>query len=154
MTVTIRKISQVEVSTVFASNSAYYNYGSDKAKELSTSLAQLINKWQTDGLVEIYETKSERTWGRIKSSYRDALGREISQYEALYHGRVSPSAGDPLVVITFKDNPISPDPILVIEFLIEHDQMFGREDTSAKKNGKIMKMIRDEVERRTKIRKK
>ncbi|UJR55068.1 hypothetical protein [Dickeya zeae] len=126
MTVTIRKISQVELSTVFSVNSAYYNYGTDKVRVLSIPLAQLINKWQTDGQVEIYETKSERTWGRIKSSYRDALGREISQYETLYHGRVNPSTGDPLVVITFKDNPISPDPILVVEFLIEHDQMFGR----------------------------
>ncbi|AUQ25108.1 hypothetical protein [Dickeya zeae] len=151
MTVTIRKISQVELSTVFSVNSAYYNYGTDKARVLSIPLAQLINKWQTDGQVEIYETKSERTWGRIKSSYRDALGREISQYETLYHGRVSPLTGDPLVVITFKDNPISPDPILVIEFLIEHDQMFGREDTGAKKNEKIMKIIRDEVERRSKL---
>lgn len=73
MTVTIRKISQVELSTVFAVNSAYYNYGADRAKELSIPLAQLIYKWQADGLVEIYETKSERTWGRIKPSYRDAL---------------------------------------------------------------------------------
>lgn len=39
----------------------------------------------------------------------------------------------------------------MIEFLIEHDQMFGREDTGAKKNEKIMKMIRYEVERRSKL---
>jgi len=150
---TTQYISYVSRSNLFTSNSQFFGFNSDKLSPFAQDLFDLLNKWEMDGYVEIYDDDTERKWGRVKSSGLDGKGRPVAAYIHLYHGRVQDDSSattpeekaklqDPLVVITFQmdSQSTSTYPAVVAEFVINHDQYFGRLD--AGKNEKNLARLR------------
>lgn len=113
-------------------------------------------------LVEIYSDDADRQWKRIKSSAYDGKGQPVPEYIDLYHGRVRDDSKattteqrtilqDPLLVVTFQPNPSDKnlDPVLVVEFILDHDQYVGR--VGAGKEARNISSLRENVIKRIRL---
>lgn len=157
---TVKHISYVSKSNLFNVNSQFFGYTPAKVAPFSDELFKLLDMWETQGFVEIYDNDADRKWGRLKSSAYDGQGHPIPAYAYLYHGRVQDDSTattaeerklkqDPLIVVSFQPEPTDPlaHPVLVAEFVLKHDQYIGRIGLGkAKKN---VDGIRSGVRKRT-----
>lgn len=139
---TNKPISSAKVNELF--NEISLKYGYDPS-EYTHELATLIDIWETQGFVEIYQTIEDREYGRIKASENDGDGHFIYQYCDLYHARVSSNGHDPLVIVTFHpEDDSSDDEYVSLRFLSDHEQLFGT--THQKQRRDQLKVIRDKAD--------
>ena len=132
-------ISDVKFSNRYKSISANLGY---TAEEYIEELLDLYSIWKAQGYIEVYENNSERTYGCVKDS-NSTIG-STPFFIDLYHARVVNGENDPLVVLEFEKSVDGNQPILVIKFLVHHDDMFGTKKD--KGNRQIMLGIRKNID--------
>lgn len=139
MLIISKSISYVGKSDLFNQNSYFFGYRPDKIAPFSKELFTMLSYINNQKSVEIYRDDRDRLWKRIKSSAYDGGGILILEYIELFHGRVRDDSlattelqrrlfQDPLIVFTFQPNPydIDLDPVLIAEFILDHNQYVGR----------------------------
>ena len=114
-------INSVKINQFFHEFSAEYGYDAEKYLD---ELYTLIEKWEEQQYIEIYEVREDRTHGRAKSSDCDGEGRLVIEYIGIYHARLRPNFDDPLVVIKFSKADEG-KPYVSVRFITDHDQLFG-----------------------------
>lgn len=119
-----KSFSYVEVSPLFASHSFEYNYTSTEYIE---QITYLIDSWEQQGYIEIYQDVKDRQYGRIKSSESDAKGNFIYQFCDIYHARLDRYKHDPLLVIKIIES--AGEVCISLRFLSDHEQLFGAKDS-------------------------
>jgi hypothetical protein len=113
-----RNISWAEVHDLFVLISDKFGF---KAEEFEDEIAELIELWESQGFVEIYQSDEDRKHGRIKDS---SLSYGASpHYIGLFHVRLSKGHYDPLIVICF--DSIDGETVASLRFMLNHDHMFG-----------------------------
>ena len=133
-------IAGVKISNRYKDISNKLGYDVDEYFE---DLLDLITIWNKQKYIEVYENKLERTYGRVKDS--NSKPGSTPWYIDLYHARVVMNDNDPLVVLEFEEPKKNGDlPILVVKFLIHHDEMFG--SCAEKHNRQLMQAIRRRID--------
>lgn len=137
-------IKSVKINQLFHEISNEYGYDTEKYLD---ELLALIDKWEEQEYIEIYEVQEERIYGRAKSSDSDATGHLVIEYIGIYHARLRPNFNDPLVVIKFsKDDEGTP--YVSVRFITDHDQLFGSK--TMKHDRSSLKAIRRAVDEKIK----
>lgn len=137
-------INSVKINQFFYEFSAEYGY---EAEKYLAELYVLIEKWEEQQYIEIYEIRDERTHGRAKSSDSDGDDNLVIEYIGIYHARLRPNFDDPLVVIKFcKDE--AGKPYVSVRFITDHDQLFGAKVNKRDKSS--IKALRKAVDEKIK----
>lgn len=131
-----RVVATVELHKLFREISKQLGFTDQDLARYEDNIFDLLELWEQQGFIEIYEQDFERAFGRIKDSSR-ALGA-IPWYLDLYHARISEN-NDPLLVLR-QDNQNS----FSIRFLTDHDMMFG--SAEQKHHRKLMALIRQRID--------
>ncbi|MGK9433522.1 hypothetical protein ACSSTN_07035 [Pantoea agglomerans] len=114
-------ISSVKINQFFTDISEEYGY---KTEKYFDELLELIDKWENQQFVEIYDMKSDRLHGRVKESDNDGQNRLIVEYLGICHARLRPNFNDPLIVIKFTEDSVGTK-YVSIRFITDHDKLFG-----------------------------
>lgn len=115
-------INSVKINPLFAKISLEY-FGYD-ASEYAPEIAALVNQWQTQGYVEVYQTPQDRSYGLVKETHQTSKGIVVSYYIGLFHARLVSRENDPLVVLKFHIDDNS-DKYVDLKFMLDHDEIFG-----------------------------
>lgn len=132
-------IFDVKISNTYKIISKRLGYDPDEYIE---DLLDLITIWKTQKYIEIYENLSERAYGRIKDS--NSTPGSTPWYIDLYHARLVRNENDPLAVLEFETPEDGGLPVLIIKFLIHHDDMFGA--AHEKHDRQLMQAIRRTID--------
>ncbi|WP_165744307.1 hypothetical protein [Pseudoalteromonas sp. Z9A6] len=134
-----KEIEDATVNELFAVLSAEFGYDYSDWLDEIVALQEL---WQTQGYVEVYESKSHRQYGRIKDS---SLKEGASPwYIGIYHARLLPNdeENDPLVVVKFHKTETGE--IVDMKLMLDHNEIFG--DKTDKYDPNTMKRIRMQID--------
>ncbi|MDH2997868.1 hypothetical protein A1D22_00775 [Pasteurellaceae bacterium LFhippo2] len=129
-----RITATVELHILFYQISKDFGFSEEDIQSHEESIFTLLELWEQQGYVEVYESVEERELGRIKDSSK-AIGA-VPWYLDLYHARLSKN-NDPLLVLR-RDSDIS----FTIRFLANHNQIFGE------KADKYSKLAMDRIRKR------
>lgn len=132
-------IFDVELSNRYKIISKRLGYNPDEYLE---DVLNLISIWKSQKYVEIYENDLERSYGRLKDS--NSTPGSTPWYIDLYHARAVRDENDPLVVLEFKTKEDGGLPVLIVKFLIHHEEMFGT--LKQKKNRQEMQALRRRID--------
>lgn len=132
-------ISDVRISNRYKSISKRLGYNPD---EYLDDLLDLISIWKKQKYIEIYENKLEKAYGRVKDS--NSTPGSTPWYIDLYHARVARYENDPLVVVEFEESEDDELPILIVKFLVHHDEFFGT--LAQKQNRQAMLAVRRKID--------
>lgn len=115
------EVTKVKINPLFAEISL--NYFRYDVTEYKLELATLINLWQSQGYVEVYQTAQDKSFGLVKETHQNNKGTVISYYIGLFHARLIDGENDPLVVLKFhKDG----DKYYIdLKFMLDHNEIFG-----------------------------
>lgn len=132
-------ISGVKFSNRYKSTSNKLGYDSE---EYIDDVLDLYLIWNNQKYIDIYESHLERAYGRAKDS--NSKPGSTPFYIDLYHARAVRGENDPLVLLEFKSVEGNDLPILIIKFLVHHDDIFGTK--ADKENRQVMFGIRKTID--------
>ena len=131
--------SDVKISNRYKTISKKFGYEPDEYIE---DLLDFVSILKEQKYIEIYENKIEKAYGRAKDS--NSKPGSTPWYIDLYHDRVVKNENDPLVVLEFEEQEDGQLPVLVVKFLVHHDDIFG---TRAQKNNRqVMSGVRRAID--------
>lgn len=113
-------ITQATINDTFQEISDVFGYD---ATEYADEITDLLQLWNDQGFVEIYQTAKEREFGFIKDSSINNQGAVSPYYIGLFHARLLKGDNDPLVVVKFHEN--EDGEYVDMRFMIDHDELFG-----------------------------
>lgn len=113
-------ISNVVLNKLFYQISSELGFSEAVIESYLPDILALAKLWQQQGFVEVYQTKAERQWGRIKDS-NSTVGSS-PWFIGTYHARLIENENDPLLVIRFEGEK---EETLSIRFLADHNDLFG-----------------------------
>ncbi|MCJ8272119.1 MAG: hypothetical protein MJK04_22320 [Psychrosphaera sp.] len=142
--ITKREISEARINANFQSISDYFGYD---ANEYIDEIVALVQLWQDQGFVEIYQTVSDRKLGFIKDSSLNSKGAIAPYYIGLFHARLLDGENDPLVVIKFHET--NQGEIIDMRFMIDHEDFFGNRKT--KRDSASLRAMWLEIDAKIKI---
>ena len=119
-----REIVQATLNDSFQSISEFFGYD---ATLYTKELAELLQLWNDQGFVEIYQTHQDKKYGLIKDSSENNKGQLSPYYIGLYHARLIDGDNDPLIVLKF--HQAQNGELIDIRFMIDHDELFGTAPT-------------------------
>ncbi len=139
-----RLIAWAEVHELFVDISDYFGF---TAEEYADEITDLVELWEKQGYVEIYQLDTDRQYGRAKDS---SLAQGASPfYIGLFHVRLIDGENDPLVVLVFEEHKNEDgtiDTVASLRFMLEHEDMFGRLKSSDKSNPEFMRQLRKRID--------
>ncbi|EPG0532765.1 hypothetical protein ACSWYU_004312 [Vibrio harveyi] len=138
-----REISWAEVHELFVDISDEFGF---TAEDHIDDIADLVELWNQQGYVEVYQNVEDRQHGRVKDSSQ-APGA-VPWYLNLFHARLCKDGNDPLVAIVFEERVKDNEKCVVasLRFILDHDQMFGEEGTGQKFDKAFMDALRKRVD--------
>ncbi len=139
-----KEIVEARLNSSFKAISDYFGYTAEEWVEEITALLQL---WQEQGYVEIYQTPSDRKFGFIKDSSQNSRGSISPYYIGLFHARLVDGENDPLVVVKFHETPDGD--IVDMRFMINHEKFFGNKAT--KRDSQSLRAMWLEIDTKIKI---
>ncbi|MFT4926003.1 MAG: hypothetical protein ACI8WB_002098 [Phenylobacterium sp.] len=83
----------------------------------------MVDLWERQGYVEIYQTKDDRKHGLIKDSSTNTKGILCPFYIGLFHARLAAGETDPLVIVKFHEE--GEEQYIDLKFMLDHDDIFG-----------------------------
>jgi hypothetical protein len=134
-------ISFVDVVSTFFEHSSKLGYDAEVVSSYWDDVTSLVQLWSKQGFIEVYTDNADRRYGRVKES--SSVPGSVPWYLGIYHARVLKNKNDPLLVLTVEEEKKHgvAKSVLVLQFLIDHDDMFGALGKQ-KKDTSIMKAIR------------
>lgn len=106
----------------------------------------MVQLWQDQNYVEIYQTVADRKFGFLKDSSLNSKGTIAPYYIGLFHVRLINGKNDPLVVVKFHET--AEGEIIDMRFMIDHDDLFGNKAT--KRNSACLRAMWLEIDTRIK----
>lgn len=138
-----RQINEATINEFFDEISDYFGYDANLYQD---EIAELLQLWNDQGFVEIYQTNSDRAYGLIKDSSENNKGQTAPYYIGLYHARLLKSEHDPLIVVKFHKNEDGED--VDMRFMIHHENFFGIKDV--KNDSKALRAMWLEIDAKIK----
>lgn len=133
--------AKVSLHKLFREISRELGFSDEDIDNYAMDVFELLDKWEQQGFVEVYENYSDRKVGRLK---RSDLGKyAIPWYLEPYHARIS-EKNDPLIVLRKDNEDQRGEYSFSVRFLITHDKMFG--SLNEKNNEAILKKIKMTVD--------
>lgn len=137
-------ISWAEIHELFVDISDKFGF---IAEEYEDEITSLIELWEKQGYVEIYQQYSDRLYGRAKDS---SLAQGASPYYiGLFHVRVVNGDNDPLAVLVFEEHQNDNgeiDIIASLRFMVDHSDLFGEEGNGEKFDPTFMRQLRKRID--------
>ena len=115
-----RIITKATINSTFQEVSTFFGYDASK---YTTEIATLLQLWNDQGFIEIYQTTKDKAYGQIKDSSENSKGQLSPYYIGLYHARLVDGDNDPLVVVKFHE--IEGGELVDMRFMIDHEEFFG-----------------------------
>ena len=142
MTVENIVITEAKVHELFVEISKELGFSDEDILEHSQNIVELIELWNNQRFIEIYQENIDRVFGRAKDS---SLAKgAVPYYLGIYHARVDKTGeNDPLIVLTFRSE--KEEKIAEIRFMATHDILFGT--VSDKLFIQRMKAIRQRIDK-------
>lgn len=113
-------ITQATINSTFKELSDYFGYDATK---YASEIATLLQMWNDQGFVEIYQTPKDKRYGFVKDSSENKQGHISPYYIGLYHARLVDGDNDPLVIVKFHETECGE--LVDMRFMIDHEEFFG-----------------------------
>ncbi|MEZ9481882.1 hypothetical protein AB4163_19050 [Vibrio splendidus] len=138
-----REISWAEVHDLFIDISDEFGF---KAEDHTDDIADLVDLWEEQGYVEVYQDNADREYGRAKDS--SMAPGAVPWYLDLFHARLVNGKNDPLVVLVFEEREENGEKVTIasLRFILNHDQMFGAKGSREKFDRDFMTALRRKVD--------
>lgn len=118
-----RIVIKATINSTFQAISDFFGYD---ASQYTSEIATLLQLWNDQGFVEIYQTSQDKAYGFVKDSSENNKGNISPYYIGLYHARLIDGDNDPLIVVKFHET--SEGELVDMRFMIHHDDLFGTRD--------------------------